>query len=55
MMSPRPEFGDSVMPATVFGSVKMLLLGPAALDGGGVLGGAVVGPVVDGDVRAGAA
>jgi hypothetical protein len=42
------------MPAAVFGSVKMLFA-PAVLDGGGVLGGAVVGLPVDGDVVAGAA
>jgi hypothetical protein len=43
------------MPAAVFGNVKMLFPAPAVLDGGGVLGGAVVGTLVDGDVRAGVA
>ena len=43
------------MPAAVFGSVKMLPAPPAVLDGGGVLGGAVLGLPVDGDVREGVA
>jgi hypothetical protein len=43
MRSPRPEFVESVRPAAVFGNVNMLFAPPAVLDGGGVLGGAVVG------------
>jgi hypothetical protein len=47
IMSPRPEFGESFMPAAVFGRVKTLFA-PAVLDGGGVLGGAELGLLVDG-------